>query len=370
MSSTIPAEVLCSTLVEKLLLLNYEDRFCYPKEFPLLNHLYFTVPASNRSEQYYYFASLASWLLRLCGIDAPQPFQSDDPGDTAKNLLNYCREADIDVDLDHAKLRQGFGDSPALLLSLLADAAILRTNITFEKIQYPDDPLENEASEGESDISETFDEGGDFTMNMEAIETTEEGLEMDVEAINAWRNEVERVLPKLSVHHNQGDHNDWSIKVSQLKSVVTKCVSVRDSVLPLLGVFSSDTKKTLSKISHREQFLQEQLGHLVQEYASVRTQLETLQQNLSKVAKLKSDRTTQLQNIARELDDVKEATDQRGSQISNTEPLIALRKEGQGLVKSTKNLTLRLAVTEQNLLRLRERSMTEVREEVAEFVLF
>ena len=46
--------------IEKLKMLDYEDHF---RSFRPLSHTYFAIPSSNPNEQFYYFTSIASWLV-------------------------------------------------------------------------------------------------------------------------------------------------------------------------------------------------------------------------------------------------------------------------------------------------------------------
>ncbi|KAL0227621.1 hypothetical protein RCL1_003765 [Eukaryota sp. TZLM3-RCL] len=352
----LPAEVLSHNLLDKLILLNYEERFCYPKEFPLINRLYFSLPAPNRSEQYYYFASLSVWLLRLCGVDAAQPFQSDDPGNTAKNLLNYSREARLNLDIDIAKLRQGFGDGPCLLLSTLADAAIERANIALDRpVVYPEEVAGDDVSDDNEEESEIEE---NFAMEQDSIKVLTETTANISNQILEWKSEFERALPRLNITFS--DSHDWSTRFSHLSCLLSKCTSLKTSLVPVLSRHSSDVAKILGKISMREKFLQEQLSHLIGDYANARAELEAVQKQLAEATGLKAEKMNKLSEIGRELNSIKEKTDQRGSQISNTEPLVLLRKDKSSLVKSTDALALKLAVTEQTLLRLREKNLETV----------
>ncbi|KAL0224300.1 hypothetical protein P9112_003690 [Eukaryota sp. TZLM1-RC] len=351
----IPADVLCETLVDKLLLLDYEERFCYPKEFPLLNPFYFLVPAPNRSEQYYYFVSLAVWLFRICGIDAAQPFQSDDPGTISQNLLSYCREASLDVDIDPAKLRQGFGDAPCLLLTKVVELAISKSNITYGRPEYPNDN-EQVDSDPDTDISENIEEVPDFQLESEGLLTSHDIIGSDIKAISEWKAEVERVLPRLQLS-GLNDNVDFNARISVLAGIVTKCLSIRDSMLPYLFSYGQQTQQILEKITSREAFVHDQMQHLVEEYSAAKKELESIQFELAEKTKIKSEKLGVMTSVGRQLEEIKEATDRRGAEISNTEPLVELRKDKQSLVENTKNLTLRLAVTEQTLLRLRERHL-------------
>ena len=53
-----------------------------------LTPYYFTQQSSNPNEQFYYFTSLFTWLLKLMNINFERPGQFDDPNAVSTNICN------------------------------------------------------------------------------------------------------------------------------------------------------------------------------------------------------------------------------------------------------------------------------------------
>lgn len=78
-------------LVDKLMLLHYEHEFCQSVKPPFkpITPLYFASPSTvdNANAQFYYFTSLACWLMSLAGHSVDRPGQFDDPNATATTII-------------------------------------------------------------------------------------------------------------------------------------------------------------------------------------------------------------------------------------------------------------------------------------------
>eukprot|EP00965_Chrysotila_dentata_P088488 2921903-Pleurochrysis_carterae.AAC.1 len=57
-------------------MLDYEAQF---RSFPPLTHTYFAMPNANPNEQFFYFMSVAAWVIGLLGHSWRAPSQMDDP---------------------------------------------------------------------------------------------------------------------------------------------------------------------------------------------------------------------------------------------------------------------------------------------------
>ena len=75
-------------ILEKLKMLDYEDHF---SSFRPLTHTYFAMPSANPSEQFYYFASLVSWLMSLLGHSWKAPSQMDDPNSAVAAMFSQLQ---------------------------------------------------------------------------------------------------------------------------------------------------------------------------------------------------------------------------------------------------------------------------------------
>eukprot|EP01064_Diplonema_japonicum_P009937 TRINITY_DN1733_c0_g3_i1.p1 TRINITY_DN1733_c0_g3~~TRINITY_DN1733_c0_g3_i1.p1 ORF type:complete len:209 (+),score=60.51 TRINITY_DN1733_c0_g3_i1:35-661(+) len=138
-------------ILEKLKILNYMISFAqtWPStkghNYRPLTRTYFCAPAGNLNEQYFYFASLTAWLVSICGgkIDAPDQF--DDPNVVSTNIIQALKDLDLPVrDIMPSKIRQGFGDSVLLTLSMLTDQALKEKGFQFVTPTYPADKYDDD----------------------------------------------------------------------------------------------------------------------------------------------------------------------------------------------------------------------------------
>ena len=80
--------VLMPNILDKLKILDYETKFVEETmdNRELLHSAYFAVPHPKPSEQFFYFVSLFSWLMKLNRFQFPRPDQFDDPNTTGAQL--------------------------------------------------------------------------------------------------------------------------------------------------------------------------------------------------------------------------------------------------------------------------------------------
>lgn len=75
--------VLMPNILDKLKILNYEASFSQEMmNGDLLHIAYFAVPHPKPNEQFYYFVSLFSWLMKQNRFQFQRPDQFDDPNTT------------------------------------------------------------------------------------------------------------------------------------------------------------------------------------------------------------------------------------------------------------------------------------------------
>eukprot|EP00659_Diplonema_papillatum_P018391 gene18391-28363_t len=138
-------------VLEKLKVLNYYQDFAvsWPNaknhHFKPLTRAYFTVPAANLNEQYFYFASIVCWLVGLCGGKIEVPDQFDDPTVTSTNIIQALKELDMSVrEIMPSKIRQGHGDCVLLTLSMLCDQALKEKGVQFLPPTYPSEKYDED----------------------------------------------------------------------------------------------------------------------------------------------------------------------------------------------------------------------------------
>ncbi|KAL5107587.1 hypothetical protein TcWFU_003822 [Taenia crassiceps] len=120
------------SLLEKLKLLDYEQRYCSLNRIRGLSRLYFAIP-TNPGEQFNTFVSLAAWLINESGFSMEMPQEYDDPNATIATVLDSLRSLLGQApEFPPSKLKSGCGEYCIHVLDLLADIAIKRKCIAFE----------------------------------------------------------------------------------------------------------------------------------------------------------------------------------------------------------------------------------------------
>ena len=108
-------------ILERLKLLNYEQVFL--ATFKPLTRTYFAMPAANPNEQFFYFTSLASWLMSLQHVTWRAPSQLDDPNSAVTALYAQLQQMGAPCNFPPQKLKQGYGEHCcSVLMHLLSQA--------------------------------------------------------------------------------------------------------------------------------------------------------------------------------------------------------------------------------------------------------
>jgi len=134
-------------VIHKLLILDYVQKFCQPKDIVPFSRIYFAIPTVNPAVQYQHFITLAAWLLN----QARRPFPIDkyeDPVSTLNRLINELKQCGIlqnpdfqtlGNELSPVKLRIGYGELICKILSFLADVALMNNGFRFQLPNIRDD---------------------------------------------------------------------------------------------------------------------------------------------------------------------------------------------------------------------------------------
>merc|ERR1719421_533741 len=133
----------CDEVVDMLMLLDYETKFC-DKELKPLARTYFVYPAQNTSLQFKYFTSLVMWALKLMNHEANWG-KYDDPNTVCTNMIIALKEFGVQVDVAPGKLKVGSGDPVCLVLHQLLKEVLRRTGFEWGAPSYPDEGLADEA---------------------------------------------------------------------------------------------------------------------------------------------------------------------------------------------------------------------------------
>lgn len=135
----VRASVLMELIVDKLTLLDYENKFCNSRKppWPRLHKFYFAMPCNTRNDQFLYFISLASWLLSLIGRKFSAPKEHMDPNATCTDIMHHLKELGFaQPSWAASKLKQGFGDAVCSVLDSLTDLALQTQRFQFNQPVY------------------------------------------------------------------------------------------------------------------------------------------------------------------------------------------------------------------------------------------
>ncbi|GFR50652.1 hypothetical protein Agub_g12901 [Astrephomene gubernaculifera] len=376
-------DVCMEMLTDKLKLLNYEADFCRKKK-PYrkpLSRLYFAVPMTNTSEQFFYFTSLAHWLLSLAGQDMPTPKEFDDPNQTCSNLLGAVKRLGFAPPTYHpSKLTVGNGKEVVGVLDALVDYVLEKRHHTYKRPQYtdggPDDGLivddeaESAAMEGADELAAPTPAGGDDDEEEEGVYVEPgrgdvsgpgAGQTGTIDAEKAvlvskvdptlWKIELERVAPKLRITI-AADSKDWRSHLDeahQHKEVIGKAWPDSKQSLERLR---TDLNGTLEKLQTREKFLNEQFESLMQQYRAARTGLTDVQETYNRKTEAVADRNSELHRIAEQLEEVKAMMDEKGSNIADATPVARIKTAIKQLNKELHDMEVRIGVVSHTLLQL------------------
>eukprot|EP00755_Sulcionema_specki_P021320 Sspe_Gene.13205::Locus_4525_Transcript_1_1_Confidence_1.000_Length_1075::g.13205::m.13205/K04638/IFT57, HIPPI, ESRRBL1; intraflagellar transport protein 57 len=283
-------------VIEKLKILNYQVDFAQNwhgakgHNFKPLTKTYFCTPAGNTNEQYFYFSSLVSWLVGLCGGRFDPPDQFDDPNVTATNIIQALKDLNLSVrDIMHSKVRQGYGDSVLLTLVMLCDQALSEKGFQFLAPVYPQDKYDDEMHIG--DPTGGGDEGeieDDVAFGQESEEEEwyeQKGSEykddehtMIESQVNpeAWKLELENVAPLLKLS-GQEHMKDWRAHIDWVGSLLKKMEGVLPDVKVSLGHVNEDIQKAVEKIQKREGTIASQFQDAIDKYRSLHKELISYQ---------------------------------------------------------------------------------------------
>eukprot|EP00968_Pinguiococcus_pyrenoidosus_P023028 scaffold3504_cov240-Pinguiococcus_pyrenoidosus.AAC.48 len=199
--------------LDKLFILDYEQRLCRPRGIEPLHRAYFAVPGPNPSLQFKTLTDVCSWLVTEITGD-PNAFvveQFDDPNTSVNKLMLALRGLHFDLDFSATKLRPGHGEAVCAVLDFLTDKALQARNFSFQRPIYDDVQGADEAeADDDADAGDIEDEA-EIEEEEEAVFTDAaplaEGdakesdamhqmLEAKIDPVE-WNTELERVGPRL-----------------------------------------------------------------------------------------------------------------------------------------------------------------------------
>ena len=126
--------------LEKLKILNYESRFCVPKQRKPFNRVHFVVPGANASHQFDDFVEICAWLCGEISRNSElfKKEQYDDPTTVANKLMLALRQLDFRASFPSQKLKTPHGEPVCSVIEFLVDKALAQIDFRWATPSYTD----------------------------------------------------------------------------------------------------------------------------------------------------------------------------------------------------------------------------------------
>lgn len=356
-------------LVDTLMLLDYEVKFC-SKELKPLTRIFFAYPAPNTAHQFKYFTQLVVWGLSLLRQQADWD-EYDDPNTVITNMLVVLKDLGIQVNTVPGKLKQGFGDGVCLLLNALFKEILRRSGFEYAAPSFPDEGLADEAevdsdaeihSVGEDEMPGDGEED-DLMYQEDELKKPEENsddadhgvLQTQIDP-HVWQLEVERVVPKLKVTI-PNDAKEWRTHLSQTRQYKQVIESQFPNAKAQLEKLSRELSGALERIRAKENFINTQFDHRALDYRTQQEELTQVQTQYTELNEVVINYQIDLKNLSEELEVVKGEMEERSSTVTDTAPIVKMKEAFKKLRSDTRQLEVRIGVVSHTLMqaKLRQR---------------
>lgn len=350
-------------IIDKLKILDYELHFCQGKSFKPLTRTFFSRPAANPNEQFFYFTSLVSWLMEICDHSYKAPGQFDDPNTSANNILAELKRMDFTLKDIASKLRVGHGEAVLHVLNILCDKGMTVKDWSFKPPEYP---LDNYEDELETDDAAATDDIADEVMSesdgeeewYDATKDRDDGanngnvsngaIETSVNP-DDWRMELERVSPYLKLNR-RSDHKDWRSHLDWILSLLKTIERMFPEVKGQLTKIGDDLAKALEKIQKREHSLGLQFDSWVDDYRIRQKDCQAITENHKASSDSVATLGSELAHIAETLDGVKADISAREERMTDTSPLVRIKDAVAKIKMEIKQMELRIGVLQHTVL--------------------
>lgn len=182
-------------------------------------------------------------------------------------------------------------------------------------------------------------------------------IELNSSAIfdeDAWRLEIERVLPKLKVTI-KNDSRDWRTHFDQMKQYKKQ---IDDLIVPSktqLEKLVKDITVTMEKVGSREKYLNRELESTLDEYRQLQGQLSSIRDKYKNLSGVLSERNRELNKLNDRLETVKQQMEERGSSMTDGTPLVNIKKAIGKIKNEIVEMDVRIGVLECILLQAKIR---------------
>lgn len=368
-----------SDLIDKLKLLNFEERFIKANGLKPLSRHYFAL-TTNPGEQFSVFTSLCAWLLNISGRSFDMPQEFDDPNATISNILDEIKRCGISTDFPPSKLKTGSGEYVCMVLNKLAENALKSNHFAWqrpfyheeetndeEETIYQEDEAELKLDKIEDDFAAAVDDSEDETDAFLDLGTAAPHLDSEVMKQSEimisntnseeWKLEIERVTPSLKVTVRT-DNKDWRTHVDQMHQHKLGIENTFSSSKSQLDKMQNDIQKTLEKIGSREKYINNQLENLVQDYRSSQERFAQAKEKYKEGSTGVSERSRALAELTEELEKIKIEMEEKGSSMTDGAPLVKIKQTLSRLKSESTQMDIRIGVIEHVLRQAHFRDKT------------
>lgn len=367
------ALLLCDEVVDMLMLLDYEVKFCNMEMRPL-SRTYFAIPAPNSAQQFKYFTQLLVWLLKTRDPRWEATWDEyDDPNTLMTNLMVVLKDANIQVNAVPAKLKTGCGDSVCQVLHSTLKEVLRQTRFEWGAPEYPDEDMADEAhvdsdaeihSVDEEDMPADGEE--DDLMYQEDDVKKKGGYDSDDDHAvldskidpKQWLLEVERVAPKLKIQM-PNDSKEWRNHLQQTRSYKQVIETQFPTAKVQLEKLSTNLSSALDKIKGKEAFINTQFDQRALDYRQQQEELTQVQSQYTHSNEVVMNLQIELKNIQEELEVVKTDMEERSSTVTDTAPIVKMKDAFKKLRTDTRQLEVRIGVVSHTLMQAKLRQRPE-----------
>eukprot|EP01084_Bolivina_argentea_P187763 323363_1 len=381
--------VLMSDILSKLYIIDYHKAFLSNHSFIPLTKGYFAY-SSNIAEQFAYFQSLCSWLLKYIGHSFMEWDDFQDPNSISNNILQECKKLKFTKEFPSTKLRQGSGQEPCEILDFLTNIAIKKVNYQIQSpifhkpndeaqsLQNVDDDDDAGVLSDESLIEDIMDNDSDIqnsddenlaqtnknyfftnqdrtTDNVARIEdddnehkTTMSVMETQISS-KEWNMELETVSHLLEDRYITGI-KEWVTHLNKSKHHGKALKEIWPDFRAKLLKYSSKLSLYLERIDAKENHLNREFRDLSEEYQTKYIKLQDLtkqyNENIAEISTL----TSHLHEVNEKINDVKIEMENRNNTMTDMTPIRRLKEIHSQLKVELVDLDLRIGVTRQQLL--------------------
>lgn len=134
--------------------------------------------------------------------------------------------------------------------------------------------------------------------------------------LEAWKLELERVLPQLKVTI-KSDSRDWRSHLEQMKTHRSNIDQSLTMTKTNLDKLHNEITVTLEKIANRERYLNKELEHVLDEYRMLQDQLSKVKETYKNISGGVTERTRQLASLTDKMETIKQQMEERGSSMTD-----------------------------------------------------